>query len=313
MTLPSQTPYQAVLPGFTYDIGSKAPFAISRTAWGHDRARILGHITCAQRPRWGAVFGPDAVLLCTGAQVEVALVAPSGKTSVYPLPVHLPLRLPVNVPPNAYGELGGWVTDGYLFWGVTGKRVTSPYGPSYQSLGSGVLDLTTGQEEAPPKTGPLLLSTSDRAYNVAPGSSGYDLLLWTHSAYRNLGPLPDARVAAVDASGTVWADQPDPHNLYVDSLVEERPGSSSLHAWRTHDSSDPDVGPGYIVYAPALQAAGGGTVLIFFPLQRRTLRFTGLEYAPMSCCQYYFMRPLGLDEVLSLSYGKRTKTFLISP
>lgn len=315
VNVPRETRYQFELPGFTFDIGATPPYAISRTAWGHKAATVVGHVTCAQRPRWGAVNGPDAVLLCTGTQVQVVVISPSGKMSTYPLPVSLPLELPFNKPPNAYGQLGGSVADEYLFWGVSGNFVPSPYGPgpSYESLGSGVLDMATGQERPAPKRGLMFLSTSDHAYTLAPGPAGYDLLLWIGGSYSDLGPLADPRVDAIDAAGNVWADQPDETNLYVDSLVDEEPGVRQVQWWRIHDSSVPEVGPGYMVYAPAVQTSGGRTVLIFFPLEHRTLRFTGLAYAPRGCCQYFSMHPFGLDELLSLSHGAKTETFLISP
>ena len=139
--------------------------------------------------------------------------------------------------------------------------------------------------------------------------NGYHLLRWSRGAYQDLGPLPNARVDAVDATGAVWADQPDETNLYVDNLVMEH-ASSATRSWVVHGENCL-VGPGYMVYASTLHTTRGNEVLVFFPLQHKKLRFRGLK-GNLFYDFNFSLRPLGLDEVLTIDHSGGRKTFLIS-
>lgn len=102
------------------------------------------------------------------------------------------------VPLPPWGGLGGTIGDGYLFWTVGGATLFSP------PIGSGLLDLTTGQELPFPSNfpGPSVVSPNDQLYVVGNDSpSGYPVYLWSHGQLIDRGVVSDPRVDAVDASG----------------------------------------------------------------------------------------------------------------
>ncbi len=316
--LPPRTRYRTVLPGFTLNIGSSSPYAISRMTWGQSNVTVLGKLDCSQRPTWQTVSGPDAVLLCLGSTVRTAVIQPSGRVSIYAMPVRLPLQLPAkpsdpSKPPDPYGDLSGTIASGYFFWRVSGHAEPDPYGPGpyVPTLAAGTLNLTTGEDSPAPTVWPIVPSTNDVAYGEKSEPDGFHLLRWSGDGYQDLGVLPDARVDAVDATGSAWADQPDETDLYTDSLVVEHAGSLATRSWAIHDGENHWVGPGYMVFESTVHTSTGNVVSLFFPLQHRTIRFRGLKGSDF----YDFnlsLRPFGLDELLTIDYSGGRKTFLIS-
>lgn len=101
--------------------------------------------------------------------------------------------------------------------------------------------------------------------------------------------------------------------MFTDTFVREVPGSDEVKSWTLHEVAGSAIGAGFMVYGSAVQLGGQGTtVSVFFPLEHRTLRFTGTHLAG-NCCLNGDLRQIGGDYLLTLFYGAKEKFFEISP
>lgn len=274
-------------------VSTSMPYAISRRPLENKRWTTVAHIDCAQQPTWTYIQGPLAALLCpgpiggTGSENRLVLITAGGSVSTYTLPVRL--GNPVGRGVNIWGlEFDGGA--GGLLW--TADYDTEPP----VQYGSGLLTLSDGKDTAiPPSLSVPSVSPCVGPYGLSPD----DALYWTdsngvyrwdgrHRIWTFLGQLPsfignhpssgtDGCVMATADDGSVWVAMSATENDFTRWLFQRAaPGSRHVEDWRVHGDIV-GIGPGYAIYVPAMDQT---SLAIYFPLQDRTLHFTGLNPPP---------------------------------
>ena len=128
-----------------------------------------------------------------------------------------------------------------------------------------------------------MLSPDDTLYQVHQSSdpatrwSTVDRWSLSRDGWVQVGRVPTVfgPIMAISDGGGLWVRLPatrNPTDLTDWYVVHEVPGSSQVRKWRIHGDLL-GIGPGYAVYTPF---ADSSSVDLLFPLQHRTLRFTGL-------------------------------------
>lgn len=264
-------------------VGTTPPYAVSRRTLGSGNWATVSSFNCAYQPYWTAIQGPAASLLCLGTPPtpnRLILFYANGTVASYDMPVHLPTPVPaLEVTGQAFG--GGY---GDLIWWVW-KNAEPPV-----RYGSGVIDLATGKdsplgslagyETAKRQLSPML-APNDTLYGVGssyPATQKSTVYRWSmpRHAWVRVGTVPSFfGIMAIADNGSVWTRLPatkDPTDLTDWYIEREFPGSSLVQKWRIHGDLL-GVGPGYAVYTPFSDSS---SVDLLFPLQHRTLRFSGL-------------------------------------
>lgn len=263
-------------------VGTSPPYIVSRKPLGHGQWKTISKLQCAAQPSWTGIQGPAASLLCIEkppAASRLVLVYPSGVIESYGISVRLPQPVPsLFVTGRAYGGMRG-----QIIWWVYKNAEPPVY------YGSGVLDLVSGRcgtigPLADKKTQQLsfVLAPNDSLFGVqsvraSRTSTSKNVYRWsTHdSMWVEVGRVSSSLGAdAIDDNGTIWTYRPAEGFNDLDHWVIERevPGSHQVDEWPIVGNLI-GIGPGYAVFTPYTNSS---SVNVFFPLQHRTLRFSGL-------------------------------------
>ncbi|MDA8344984.1 MAG: hypothetical protein M0Z66_05825 [Thermaerobacter sp.] len=250
-------------------VGSTSPYTVTYRSLVSKRSGTLAIGVCPTQPSWeydDSLPWPEAPLVCErqGANSALYLIG-NGGVSLASAP--LPPR-----PPSA-DEYVFWALGfngphfQHLLWDVQQSEMAAPL------LGSGILNLQTGQEQRVPNelNNALFVSPNGTLYAL----TGNTLSRWTGTGLLPLGTVANLRVEAVDDSGVAWASSP----WATTELVREVPGAGTEQSWTVYGSAL-GYGPGYTVWAPNA-VLYGPTLRVMFPLEGRTLSFSGVAGQPL--------------------------------
>lgn len=254
-------------------LSTTSPYTVAHRSLDAKRSGSVTIGNCAVPPVWGhgdSLPWPEAPLVCEQeGQNSTLLLIGNGGESLTAIP--LPPR------PRAAAVYDVWALGyqgpdfQYVLWRVDQSESASP------PLGSGMTNLQTGQDLPYPQalSSALYVSPHGALYAL----DGATLERWNGSGLTPLGTLPNPRVEAVDDSGAAWASVVSEGSA---ELVQEVPSQSAVHTW-TVEGSVVGYGPGYIAWVP--QASGGTSLRVMFPLEGKTLDFSGLTGVPLTLGQ----------------------------
>lgn len=259
-------------PNSVVQIGDVPPYTVSVQPLGGANSRTVGNVSCADRPSWTGIQGPDAVFFCVaqGGIGQFGLVDPvSGTLRVYPVNGTFP-------PPGTPLDIKGLVVShSVMYWWVYLN------GEPSQLYASGAVNLATGAQTAIPGSfGWGILSPNDALFQVE--NSGIGVSKWSVSdgGWIRVGTEPTVQGASfggIDDAGESWAVAPTKTtDLYDATYPQEwyltlaKPGSSVVRRWRFYGVVI-TAGPGFSVFE-----VPSGEIHIFFPLLRRTISIGGV-------------------------------------
>lgn len=255
--------------------GTKAPFPVR---WRSLTSNAGGTVTpdgCPKSASFayldqnGSYPPGDAALVCQGTtNSELVLIrAPNLTVLTFPLPGRPASASEYFL--NAFSF--GWPTDPQILWSVQQSEEPAPL------LGSGLLNLNTGQDLPPPKAlnTDLRVSPNGTLYAL----NGNTLAKWDGSAFESLGTITRPRAEAVSDNGVVWSDEPSTSNVWTDTLVRQTVNSSAQQSWTIHGAIAL-FGPGFVAWTPGTSLSGP-PLKIFFPEALRTLTLRNVWGQPI--------------------------------
>lgn len=257
-------------------LGARTPYPVTWRSLTSDKTGTVLSAGCpvqtsfAYFDKSGTYPQDSAGLICVGFQKStLSIIHVSDMTAkTFPFPARSKTNSEYAVNALAFGG----PSDPHLLWYVQQSEGPAPL------LGSGVLDLKTGQNEPIP-------NSMNADLHVSPNGTLYavhsDILSkWTGKAFEPLGKLPNLRVEAVGNDGIVWASAIPPSNApysFEIALVRETPGSTKTQSWQVDGGSNV-FGPGFVAWTPD---GISGEVKILFPEVHRTLTFPEASGQPL--------------------------------
>ena len=289
---PRAGPYVLAGPDTLLRVSTTAPYTVARKTLGKDGWTPVTALDCAQQPYFAQSDGPEVVLVCAGPVGSTAnrllLIDPQGAIQAVSMPVSIPVPLSRAVVSTEQfdGARGG------LIWQVALN------GEPPTLYGQGLVDLGTGRSGSLPTalralryydpTAYTMLGTNDALYEMRYASNQAKtagVYRWSAASgsWTFLGDVPHVRYAygeaVVAADGSLWQMapvRPSAGLVYDWRIDREVPGSRQVQTWRI-DGDVLGVGPGYFAYLPG---ADPTTLVVRFPLQHRSLKFTDLSGNP---------------------------------
>lgn len=252
-----------ILGGVLYSIGAVAPYELTERPLGKGQTVVLKGPWCPVRPSF-------ATRIVDPIEVDaICFKSPVPMLNIFSYPGSGGMALPA--PPkgeSSYSLTGSVVQGPQLFWTAQDLQ-------SGEAISSGILFLPTGQMSPMPPIASrdkLLVSPDLEAYWVS-GNSVVQGGATGHLV--QLGSVPYAPQSVIGDGGIVWdlLQLPGKNTEFI----REVPGQTAVERWSIHGEVI-GTGPGYVAYIPDGPTKGQFDVM--FPLEGRTLRFSGLLGPP---------------------------------